>query len=148
MKIQSQREAFAYRFAADENGLDFDWAKHPTRSRSYTAQLENGDHLSAYGYGGDNSLWGYMLYGPKTRSKTDPNLPDGDKTYHSYTDEPDLHSELLASFMDDGGSRLPHPDPHSAMRAAETHYKSLNRRGAAPSSGIDYSDLNKFLDES
>ena len=142
MRVQTQREAFALRFAADENGLDFDWrgqAKFPMGRR---AQLENGDHMLAYGYSGGNR-WGYMLYGPRIHDET---TLDDDKVYHSYSDEPGVHSELLDSFMDHPDHPWHYDDMHSAMRAAEGHYKSLNRRGAAPSSGVDYSDLNKFME--
>lgn len=130
---------FRHVHAADENGLDFDWRKHPEFPRSHRAQLENGDHLLAYGYSGGNR-WGYMLYGPRIYDKK--NLDD-DKVYHSYTDEPDVHSELLSSFMDNDDHPWHYDDPISAMRGAENHYKSLNRTGISSSDhpGYDIDDI-------
>jgi len=145
---------FRHLHAADENGLNFDWSRILGRSASFGAQLENGDHLLAYGYGmpqtddhhdfGPYPRWGYMLYGPKTRHQSEPNEPDDPKIYHSFANEPGVYSELLASFMDNDDHPGHYDDQLSAMRAAEQHYMSLNRRGTTPPAQ-DY-DINDIMD--
>jgi len=154
------------RTAADEHGLDFDWKsqRNPHWPQDdtvkYHARLENGDWLTvddgnACGQGLNNlrnnhSRWGYHLHGPTRPIKE---LEAENKEYWSqlFFHQNDEASEVLG-----GGGHGPSPnyrgetretfinDPHGAMRAAEAHYRSLNRQGVTPSHTQNY-DLDDIM---
>ena len=122
------------RSAADGDGLHLDWRELDTNG-NWVAQLENGDHIYSFGVGPDADQWGYVLYGPKTRHDGNPNETDQSRSYQRFTrDDGGVYSEVLG-----GGSG--HPDPRSAMRAAEGHYFGLGRRGQAPAAR-DYAEYD------
>jgi hypothetical protein len=127
--------------------LRFQWNKQddgaimmPGESGGHAAQLENGDWLLAYPVG-NTGTWNYLLHGPKGHHDENPNLPDDPRNYFQYPEHGGRWSEVL------GAGRQPHhPDPHSAMRAAEDHYLSImdSRRGQRPQVNDGY-DINQIM---
>ena len=130
-------------------GLDFDWRPREDGRQGSRALLENGDWaevgLHIPHNGPRSEVWEYHLLGPA--------VPHDELSKYSGS------SRLTPSL---GGPGTGHPilgqatgvngldDHEGAMAAAEAHYKGLGRRGQAPSgidSGVDYSDLNQFMDE-
>ena len=104
---------FRHLHAADEHGLDFDWKPYPDGD-CHQAKLENGDLMYALGL--HSGGWGYEIY----------NSPFPEENHQSI-----------------GRHGQPYPDAHSAMRAAEDHYKTLDRHGVTPPAR-DY-DINDIM---
>jgi hypothetical protein len=111
---------FRHLHAADENGLEFDWKPH-SKGTEYRAGLENGDFIFVTPW--PSKKWGHEIYGP-VKHWTDP----AGKAREVWT-----HlggSDEFDSF--DGEGKQTYLDPHDSMRAAEAHYKTLDRRGVTP----------------
>jgi hypothetical protein len=160
---------FRHLHAADGNGLDFDWRDKPFgHLPGYVAPLENGDSIEMYGLtnrkGGQPPRWSYHILGPRL---PDEDLYDenGDRKpgpWHHHTDGNGGHSQWLGSGgqghlrRDEESGVAPRNEytdlrqptdfdnPHDAMRAAEHHYRALDRRGITPSHTEDY-DINDIM---
>ena len=124
---------FRHLHAADENGLEFDWKPH-WNGTEYRAGLENGDSLFVSPW--PSKKWGHEIYGPVKQSDV---LPNGIWTHLGGSDDFD-------SF--DGEGKQTHLDPYDSMRAAEAHYKTLDRRGVTPpAQEYDINDIMRKFDE-
>ena len=124
--------------AADGNGLDFDWQRPDKWSVGTEAKLENGDWISVKPHRG---RWEYHLYGPPMpHDHPDYQGKTGVMFFSGYGDKPAMAAEILGRRT--GAEGL--GSHEEAQRAAEEHYKSLDRGGMAASSGFDY---DKFFNE-
>ena len=103
------------------------------------ATLENGHRLSV----GQSFLtpgsWGYNIYGPATEDDEWPEIASGPAT-HGKEEYPRDPSRWSHDFL----------TREQAREAAEKHYEKLFPIGTdtgGHDSGVDYSDLNKFMGE-
>lgn len=160
---------FRHLHGADENGLHFDWREGVKGHKlpHYHAQLENGDHILALALPVDNGnySWGYNIKGPlvpmsreeldRRRDDSDdndrwqrsPGEPEGMASqWLAGAGWPELHGDDNPELLWNGRHRVLHFDnPHSAMKAAEQHYLSMDRRGQAPAAHdlSIYDDISK-----
>ena len=113
----------------------------------YVAPLENGHELHAWSYRhnerNENYGWSWAIrdpHGDETGHDEDNNMwldaggPDGPRTP-----------------LDEDEEGLRYPDLPSAVKKAEENYRKLYPIGGAGTgthdSGVDYSDLNRFMGE-
>jgi hypothetical protein len=118
-------------------GLDLDWRQNDKWSSGTEARLENGDWISVKPHRG---RWEYHLYGPPMpHDHPEHQGRTGVMFFTGYGDKPAMSAEILGrrTGADGLGSH------GEAQRAAEEHYKSLDRRGAAPPAR-DY-DINDIM---
>lgn len=153
---------FRHIYASDEKGLDFDWRAHPHFPDHYLANLENGDWLGVGpelpGPNQDQS-WSYGVYGPLPGHLDKHNLPydyeKGHFVQHGAGDDPPppgyktgdedwVLGGAPARFRRRGWPYHGASSPQEAMRNAEQHYHTLNRRNVTPPSTRDY-DINDIM---
>lgn len=161
---------FRHIHSADENGLDFDW--QPVEAgglEGYHAPLENGDLIQLYGLhrrGKKPSNWSYHILGPADPEAKILEKPEGGYGWNrpgiwSVTDrgnsrpwlgsggQGDLKAEeesdpRLRTVYTDGRQPTMFDNKLDAMRAAEHHYRTLNRMMQGRSSidsGVDYDEM-------
>jgi hypothetical protein len=163
---------FRHLHAADGNGLDFDWRQVPMGGlETYHAPLENGDLIELHGLRSKRregpTRWSYHIMGPidpevelvekpgggwgHTKPGVWTTMGTNGGKYRAALGsggQGDLRAEEEATGKTNQFTplRLPtmHHDMHEAMRAAEHHYRALNRRGITPSHTEDY-DINDIM---
>lgn len=131
------------RQAADEGGFSFDWQPLDDDRKGSRAFLENGDLMEVslhVPHINPREIWEYTLMGPAMSHADLYRTPPGNARMSPSRGGPGTGHPILGQ-----GAGVNGFNSHDeARRAAEEHYKSLNRKGMATSSGFDY---DKFFDQ-